>query len=449
MSLRLFSYLNDYNDNNLIERFQILENIYRTSLEEEFKAQIRLALEAYEQKVRWGWQDTLYYRVQNAKNNDLITADEWKVFQRLINYGNSGHHTREEMRGPTYTSKSEALIDFVNTLNKVYARGKNVSVRIITTRDLDILPPFFDRQNNYSFEYIDRIRQDYNQYLCRRTGDAEDSGNRYIIRVLPHPANKRNREIASKEAVGFDPTLKNRCLFSTSLFFGEESQVLCLHLVTIQQRLYEYVRSHGNCLDERTSINIMYQLSEILEMLLHTGNHYHTSICHRFLNPGSIIISTDRRTNELIVNLSCFEYAKVQTIGSSNETGYPNINRAYHEVNERTGEFDGLTSFGYMYTDLIAANADQREMALQNCRIMDIYSAARILIYMSTGEDNEEEAVIAFNTNTDFSPDFKQYIIKCLSFLKQDESFINDHTISDNRRSFFHNKVCEEYSLFF
>lgn len=427
--LRYLNFFNDCGDQELISYCLELELNFRV-WDKKTVAEYagRKILEKMTTVLKWDG-DGLSNKIEkhaNEENKDKLL--------RLARFGSVISHTKEYYSNKKIqkvffdeqTSKHEIFKDLCYYAGREYSQKRGLEFKLSKVEDIDTERlPFYNEELGIMASVADEdsIRlgndNDFEYFIIR-----EDGKTKYIIRRLFGATLSRERDVANNIRGG---DLVSKCIVSEGLRFDSEEQIRVLTLAPNQQTLEDFI-SRNHQLDPKTAFILFYDLIHIIRRL---GNivllDKTVSICHRNLNPQTVIIQTNSENHMII--LSCFEHAKISIEQIGSDTVLPRHLEAL--------SFGKNSYFSPNIRERINPNGNET-LTLGQSRYADIYAAVKILLFMITGKHNSniEETLSKINKN-DISTSFKDVIRSCFQYgsVKESSQYAEE----------FYNKVEQEY----
>lgn len=366
----LFDFLNEYNA--LYSNCTQFEKMFILYDKLTVAAESRKILEQFTIAIRWKGI-RISERIKYATENHLINDDIESRLQKLVHCGNYGHHFQDPEADVSTWANDKTAYNSFNKKENILSELVSLMLRIKTGTLVNVAPEMLMTQ---TFHFADRdytlVNQlepvSYSHFLFRKDNNPNS---RVIIRFISGPnldSENRAKRILSGKRIESDVIISENILYDAE---NEKQQILALELSENQRQLFEIVHD----LDFNAKFSIIYQLIEnIIKPMLELENGS-AMICHRNINPNTIIIQADDwsdLSNGFKVRLSCFEHSKVN--GSLRTV---NVNRNIRADDNEIANYNTDYPYG------LYVNADNNgSISIENSKVMDAYSVARLFLYL-------------------------------------------------------------------
>jgi len=424
----LFDFLKDCTDKTLYSACNNFEQLFILYDKMSFAAESRKILEQF--TIVMGWEgNTLSERIKNASINRKIK----EKLQEIVHFGNYAHHffnPNSEVPSWNWDQKS------YEKYTKEHIMSKLVSVmeEIYTGSSRKIKPDTFMTQSfqfrDSDFKFVEHLEpKSYSHFLFQKDNNEKS---RVILRFITGPyldSEKRARDKLRGTPV------ENYALMSDNVVYKrEERQILALELSENQQQLRTLIHLNKiKKLNVKITIEIIYQLIEnIIKPMLNLSNGT-SMICHRNINPNTVIIQTNQQdslSDGFKVRLCCFEHSKVTD--SNLTVHHKNVIRKYYDENNPY---------------ILWVNPEENgSISIDNSKVMDAYSIARLLLYMTVGNPKD---TIGFNKISEFECSFKQNVVSYLTTWEDgSKSLMTNRKVKDEfyKVDDFYQLITNEYS---
>ncbi len=436
----LFDFLKEYNE-NLYSACDDLEKHFILYDKMSFAAESRKILEQFTIVMEWEEGKTLGERINNAFKNRKINENIHDELQEIVHFGNYAHHffnPNAEVASRNGDQKSYKKY----TKEQIMSKLISLMAEICTGSSRKIVPDTFMTRSFHfrdsDFKLVEHLEpQSYSHFLFKKDNNEQDNNeeSRVILRLITGPyldSEKRARDKLRGTPV------ENYILMSDNVVYKrEERQILTLELSENQQRLSELIQSQPcQKLNGEIAIEIIYQLIEnIIKPMLNLNNG-NSMICHRNINPNTVIIQTNHQnslSDGFKVRLCCFEHSKVK---DSKLTVYlPRIiERKFFDENNPY---------------ILWVNPEENgSISIDNSKVMDAYSIARLLLYMTVGNPKD---TTGFNKISEFECSFKKDVVSYLTTWEDGSKNLRaNRKVKDKDKFYnvdgFYKLIADEYS---